>query len=268
MVRSIGNHYLTAYHAAPMTTFIKHTWIVLHTVVIYCWIIITTIILGSLAIAASFFSKNGNGIHRIGQFWGRSILWVSGIRTMSTGFDQHLRDRSYIYMSNHQSNFDIPVLFSALPVQFRWLAKAELFRIPIFGPSMRGAGYISIDRSNRKSAFNSLTRAAEAIRNGTSVMIFPEGTRSTDGKLLPYKKGGFVMAVDAGVPIVPVVITGTHSIMPKGHLLIRRRWVRVHIGSPIETSAFSRKTKDDLMDKVRTAMLEMKAEAAQGNRHD
>ena len=85
--------------------------------------------------------------------------------------------------------------------------------------------------------------------------------------LLPYKKGGFVMAVDAGVPIVPIVISGTHAIMPKGHMLIRRRWVRVHIGRPIETSDFSRKTKDDLMDKVRTAMLEMTAATTQGNHH-
>jgi 1-acyl-sn-glycerol-3-phosphate acyltransferase len=246
---------------------IKHACTVLHTFVIYGWIIIATIVLGFLAIIVSFFSRNGNSVHRIARLWGRSILWVSGIGTETSGFDHDLHDRSYIFMSNHQSNFDIPVLFSALPVQFRWLAKAELFRIPIFGLSMRGAGYISIDRSNRKSAFHSLVRAAEAIRNGTSVMIFPEGTRSRDGKLLPYKKGGFVMAVDAGVPIVPVVITGTHAIMPKGRLLIRRQWVRVYIGRPIETASFSRKTKDDLMVKVRTAMQEMISKTAQGNHH-
>jgi 1-acyl-sn-glycerol-3-phosphate acyltransferase len=246
---------------------IKHACTVLHTLVIYSWIIIATVILGFLAILVSFFSRNGNSVHCIAQLWGRSILWVGGIRTETSGFDHDLNSRSYIFMSNHQSNFDIPVLYSALPVQFRWLAKAELFRIPIFGLSMRGAGYISIDRSNRKSAFYSLARAVEAIRNGTSVMIFPEGTRSTDGQLLPYKKGGFVMAVDAGVPIVPVVITGTHAIMPKGRLLIRRRWVRVHIGRPIETSTFTRKTKDDLMVTVRTAMQEMMSEKPQGNPH-
>ena len=239
----------------------------MHTLVIYCWIIIATIVLGFLAIVVSFFSKNGNSVHRIAQLWGRSILWVGGIWTQTTGFNNDLNDRSFIFMSNHQSNFDIPVLYSALPVQFRWLAKAELFRIPIFGSSMKGAGYISIDRSNRKSAFYSLAKAVEAIRNGTSVMIFPEGTRSRDGKLLPYKKGGFVMAVDAGVPIVPVVITGTHAIMPKGRLLIRRQCVRVHIGRPIETESFTRKSKDDLMVKVQSAMQEMISENAQGTDH-
>jgi 1-acyl-sn-glycerol-3-phosphate acyltransferase len=145
-------------------------------------------------------------------------------------------------------------LYSGLPVQFRWLAKAELFRIPIFGQSMRSAGYVSIDRSNRKSAFKSLAMAAEMIRNGTSVMIFPEGTRSSDGELLPFKKGGFVLAVDAGVPIVPIRISGTHSIMPKGRLLISRGKVRIDVGKPIQSADFTRKTKDDLMVRVRAAM--------------
>jgi 1-acyl-sn-glycerol-3-phosphate acyltransferase len=242
-------------------------WIGLHSLIIYCWIFIGTFIFGLLAILASFFSRNGNSVHHIARLWGRSILWVSGIRTVTSGFSHTMGRHSYIYMSNHQSNFDIPVLYSALPVQFRWLAKAELFKIPIFGQGMRGAGYISIDRSNRQSAFRSLAEAADAIRNGTSVMIFPEGTRSTDGTLLPYKKGGFVMAVDAGVPIVPVVISGTHAIMPKGRLLIRRQWVHVHVGVPIESADFSRKTKDDLMAKVRTAMLEMMPETARGGSH-
>jgi 1-acyl-sn-glycerol-3-phosphate acyltransferase len=245
----------------------EQIWIRLHSLIIYCWIVIGTFIFGLLAILASFFSKNGNSVHHIAQFWGRSILWVSGIRTLTSGFSPGMGHHPYIYMSNHQSNFDIPVLYSALPVQFRWLAKAELFKIPLFGQSMRGAGYISIDRSNRQSAFRSLADAAEAIRNGTSVMIFPEGTRSIDGMLLPYKKGGFVMAVDAGVPIIPVVISGTHAIMPKGRLLIRRQRVHVHVGLPIETADFNRKTKDDLMEKVRTAMSEMMSAAARGGNH-
>jgi 1-acyl-sn-glycerol-3-phosphate acyltransferase len=220
-----------------------------------------TFVFGVLAIATSFFSRNGNAVHHVARLWGRSILWVSGIRTATSGFTYQMQRQSYIYMTNHQSNFDIPVLYGALPVQFRWLAKAELFRIPIFGRGMRGAGYISIDRSNRQSAFQSLNRAAESIRAGASIMIFPEGTRSRDGRLQPFKKGGFVMAVDAGVPIVPVVISGTHDIMPKGALLIRRRCVQVHVGAPIETTGFSRQTKDALMAKVRAAMLAMTAEA-------
>jgi 1-acyl-sn-glycerol-3-phosphate acyltransferase len=229
---------------------------ILHTILIFVWTVLITIVLGTTAILVSFFSKNGDAVHFVARAWGRSILWVSGIRVNVSGFDREWVKRPNIYMSNHQSNFDIPVLLSALPAQFRWLAKAELFKIPIFGSSMRGAGAISIDRSNRKSAFVSLKLAAKMIRSGTSVMIFPEGTRSTDGQLLPFKKGGFVLAVDAAVPIVPIVISGTHEIMPKGRLLIRRRTVRIDVGPPVQSSDYKRKTKDDLMSRVRNAMLE------------
>ena len=160
----------------------------------------------------------------------------------------------YIFMANHQSNFDIPVLLAHLPVQFRWLAKAELFRIPVFGRAMRGCGYISIDRSNRQSAFQSLAQAAATIKNGTSVMIFPEGTRSPDATIRPFKKGPFVLAVDAGVPIVPVVIHGTWSIMPKNRRIITPCRVTLDILPPVATGGYVRETKDDLMETIRTVL--------------
>ena len=259
--RQCCNHKLNA-----MADF-KSIGIAAHTIVIYCWIIPATLVFAILAILASFFSRKGDAVHQIARLWGRSILWAGGIQTETTGHRADTPDKSFIYMSNHQSNFDIPVLYGALPVQFRWLAKAELFKIPVFGQGMRGAGYISIDRSNRQSAFKSLARAAESIRNGTSIMIFPEGTRSRDGNLQDFKKGGFVMAVDAGVPIIPVVISGTHTVMAKGSLLIRRQRVRVHLGAPIATSDYTRKTKDALMAKVRSAMLESMASTDRESGH-
>jgi 1-acyl-sn-glycerol-3-phosphate acyltransferase len=157
-------------------------------------------------------------------------------------------------MSNHQSNFDIPVLLAYLDTQFRWLAKAELFKIPIFGSSMKRAGYISINRSNRRSAFESLKEAARKIRNGVSVLIFPEGTRSRDGNIRAFKKGGFVLAVDSGVPVVPIVIHGTWSIMSKKGIRIKPGNVVIEILKPIETSDYTRKTKDDLMGQVSQAI--------------
>jgi 1-acyl-sn-glycerol-3-phosphate acyltransferase len=169
-------------------------------------------------------------------------------------------------MSNHQSNFDIPVFFSALPVQFRWLAKAELFKIPIFGRGMRGAGYISIDRSDRKSAVKSLARAAESIRNGKSVLIFPEGTRTSDGNLLPFKSGGFILAIDAGVPIVPMAVHGTFEVMPKHRNIIRRDRVRIVLRPPIDATAYTRHAKNELMEHVRSAILEAKADTSNGGR--
>ena len=220
------------------------------------WTVLATVVFGSICILSSYFSKTGNLPHLVARIWANSILLVSGIRVTLNGLDNLIADRPVIYMVNHQSNFDIPVLLGRLPVQFRWLAKAELFRIPILGRGMSGSGYISIDRSNRKSAMQSLVRAADTIRNGTSVLIFPEGTRSLDGNLQPFKKGGFVLTVDAGVPVIPMVICGTWSIMPKDRLRIRPRPVTLDILPPVDTSAFTRKTKDDLMETVHRQMSE------------
>jgi 1-acyl-sn-glycerol-3-phosphate acyltransferase len=157
-------------------------------------------------------------------------------------------------MSNHQSNFDIPVLLAHLPVQFRWLAKAELFKIPIFGRAMRGAGYVRIDRFNRQSAIDSIHEAAAKMKDGVSVMIFPEGTRSRDGNIRPFKKGGFVMAVDSGVPIVPIILRGTRPIMDKSSLRINTGDVSMQIEKPIETTGYTRETKNNLIETVRSVI--------------
>lgn len=232
------------------------------TAVVAAWVVIATFFLGVLAIVVSFFSRTGNPIHRIGRVWGRSILAVSGIRVSVTGVERIAVDQPYIFMANHQSNLDIPVLLGHLPVQFRWLAKAELFKIPVFGQAMRGAGYISIDRSDRQAAFESLRQAAEKIRRGLSILIFPEGTRSMDGSLQPFKKGGFVMAVGAGVPVVPVAVRGTYDIMPKNSLLIRPKEVRVAIGEPIATTGITLDSKEALIEAVRKAICRGLAEAS------
>lgn len=227
----------------------------LHTLVIGLWTVLITLGLGIIAITGAFFSKTGNFPHKIAQTWARQLLYVGGIRVAVKGMEHLEPDRSYIFMANHQSNFDIPVLLGRLPAQFRWLAKVELFKIPVFGSAMKGCGYISIDRSDRKRAFASLAQAAKTIRTGTAVMIFPEGTRSKDGKIKGFKKGGFVLSVDAGVPIVPILLKGTFEIMPKGSLVVRRRPVTMTICPPIETADYTRKTKDQLIEKVRTTMM-------------
>ena len=226
------------------------------TLTVTIWVGLVTLVAGVLVIVLSFFIRTGNPLHNIARFWGKSILVVSRITVSVTGMSNIDRAASYIFMPNHQSNFDIPVLLGHLTVQFRWLAKVELFKIPIFGRAMRKAGYISIDRYNRESAINSLNEAANKIKNGVSVLIFPEGTRSRDGKIRPFKKGGFVLAIDSGVPIVPVVITGTRSIMTKGKFRINSGHVNMVIHKPIETSAYTRETKEVLMESVRRVMCE------------
>ena len=210
-----------------------------------------------IAIIVAFFSRTGNPVHIIARIWSKSILFVSGIEVDVTGLANIDPGKSYIYMANHRSNFDIPVLLSCLPIQFRWLAKAELFKIPIFGRAMRGAGYVKIDRSNRESAFRSIDEVAAKMKNGVSVIIFPEGTRSQDGSVKPFKKGGFVMAVDTGAPIVPIILRGTRSIMTKGSWRIHPDKVALFIEKPIDTSEFSRETKEDLIKKVRGVICEV-----------
>ena len=226
----------------------------IRTTYIFLWVVLSTLILGILAIILSFFSRTGNSVHRIARIWGRGILSVSRVRVSVKGLSQINPARSYIYMSNHQSNFDIPVLLAYLPVQFRWLAKAELFKIPIFSRAMRGAGYVRIDRFNRESAIESIKEAAAKMKDGVSVMIFPEGTRSHDGSIRPFKKGGFVMAVDTGVPIVPVILRGTRPIMDKSSWRINAGNVSLQIEKPIDSTGYTRETKDDLIETVRSVI--------------
>ena len=226
------------------------------TLFVILWVVLVTLFFSLVAIFGSLIDRKGELPHKIARIWSRSILAGSRVRVLVKNLSNIDPSRSYIYMSNHQSAFDIPVLLAYLPVQFKWLAKAELFKIPLFGFAMRRAGYISIDRSNLKSAISSLKKAAETIKKGVSVIIFPEGTRSRDGKISPFKKGGFVLAVEAGVPVVPVIIHGTRSIMSKNRLRIRPGQVVLEIGKPIETSQYSRKNRDDLLKRVRQIIIE------------
>ena len=228
----------------------------LRTLIIAIFTLPVTVFLSSLTILVSFLNKNSDLAYNVTKTWAKFVLTVSRIKVTVKGI-YHIRpDRSYIYMSNHQSNFDIPVALAYLPFKFRWVAKAELFKIPIFGYAMHRVGHINIDRSNRRAAFRSLKKAAKNIQEGVSVLIYPEGTRSRDGNIRPFKKGGFVLAVEAGAPIVPVIIHGTWPIMPKDKVIIRPGNVTIEIKEPIETKDYTRKTKDNLLEKVRNIICE------------
>ncbi len=212
--------------------------------VFYPWTLIALII----AICLSLFGQNI--VHSWGILWGRSCLWLAGLKVKVTGAENLTVVGPAIYVSNHQSNIDIPLLYAGLPIQFRWMAKKELFRIPLFGAAMKRGGYIPIDRSNRKEAMRSLTAAAKKIRNGVSVIIFPEGTRSPDGSLQPFKKGALLLATKAGVPIVPMAIHGSHQVQPKGSLRINPTPLQLTIMSPIATDGLKISHIDKLTDQV------------------
>lgn len=167
------------------------------------------------------FGMSSTSAQGFPRLWAKIILKMSGVSVILKGGEALAADRPYIFAGNHQSQFDIFALQGCLGFDFRWLAKKELFDVPVFGTAMRRVGYIPVDRSHSRAAVKSLDLAAQRIAAGTSVIIFPEGTRSADGKLLPFKSGTMVLAIKAGVPVVPMAITGTHAILPKGKLLAR-----------------------------------------------
>lgn len=228
----------------------------IHKRIIVLWTFLFTAFMAGMIILFSFLCTGEDTAHKVARIWAKFLLATSNIKVTLKGFSSFNLHGPHIYMANHTSNFDIPVLQACLPVHFRWLAKAELFKIPIFGYAMKRAGYISIDRSNKKSAIQSLQQAANIIKNGASVVIFPEGTRSRDHNVQPFKKGGFVLAVDSGIPIVPVILHGTWKIMPKNQILIEPGHVVVEIKKPIESSDYTRETKGLLMEKIRNVIVE------------
>jgi 1-acyl-sn-glycerol-3-phosphate acyltransferase len=183
----------------------------------------------------SLFCRSGDLQHLNARAWARFSLWCAGCPVALRGQENIPRGPA-VYMANHVSHFDVFAILGHLNVQFRWTVKKELFRIPLLGLAMKRAGYILIDRSNHEKAMESMRIAAEKIRQGTSVFVFPEGTRSLDGSLqYPFKKGGFHLAIDAGVPIVPITVSGTREILPKHGMRVRPGVITMTIGSPVPT---------------------------------
>lgn len=199
--------------------------------------------------------READTVQGLASWWARSICKAGGVEVVVSRQEELEPEKPYIFAANHQSQFDIFVLQGFLGVDFRWLAKKELFAVPVWGPAMRRAGYIPIDRSRGRKALKSLAEAAEKIGAGTSVIIFPEGTRSRDGRLQEFKAGAMVLALKAGVPIVPVAIRGTHEILPKGRLLMKPGTVQVRVGRPIETDAAM--AKHDLARIAQAAVAEL-----------
>lgn len=212
-----------------------------------------TIFLFIAVILSLIFDRSGNSIHSIGALWSRILLLLSGVTVEIKGAENLLQDRPQLIASNHRGAFDILALQAFIPIRFRWVAKKSLFKIPFIGWSMSLAGYVSIDREKAGSAYKSIERAAEKVKKGASVLIFPEGTRSAAGSLLPFKRGGFLLAIKSGVPIVPVSIRGTENLMKKESVLIRPGAVKIVIGKPIPVSDADEKL---LMEMVRKAIEE------------
>jgi 1-acyl-sn-glycerol-3-phosphate acyltransferase len=215
-------------------------------------IALLTIPLALLTIIFGLFDPHGKLVYCISQFWSRAILRAGGVSVKVFGLEHLDPTRQYVFMVNHQSNIDIPVLIQSFPqFQLRWLAKKELLRVPFFGWAMWAAKHIAVDRTDRANAVRSLKRAKERIAAGISIVIFPEGTRSRNGRLLPFKKGGFLLAVQSGAAIAPVTINGSGALLPAGAWRLRRGTIEVTVGQTVPIDGFRAGRLLPLAERVR-----------------
>ncbi len=225
------------------------------------------VILAYIAVAAPLALFVGvilrwrTGMWILGHFGARLALGLAGIRYRVSG-RENVPGTAVVFCSNHESNVDPPVLFEALHRRLHILYKAELHKFPIMGTVFDVGGFVPIERGDRESAMRSIALGAESLRAGNSFLIFPEGTRSRTGHLLPFKKGGFIMAIQAQVPIVPVAISGGRSAMRKGSPIVRPVRVSVRIGKPIPTSGMTLADRDSLIEQVRGDVERLLAEGS------
>jgi 1-acyl-sn-glycerol-3-phosphate acyltransferase len=184
------------------------------------------------------------------RFWGRALCWLAGVRVRVEGMEHIDSDHIYIFAGNHCSQYDIFAFQGYFLHDFRFLAKKELFRIPLFGRAMYKIGYIPVDRSHGRQAVKSIDEAAQRIATGNSVIIFPEGTRSPDGTLQEFKHGAALLAIKAGVPIVPLGFNGSYDVLPKGAMLPRSGEIVIRIGPPLATDQYKSGDKHKLTQEL------------------
>ncbi len=210
---------------------------------------LSILIVGPFLLLITLVTQSADIMYRVATKLGISGVRFAGIKIDVRGLEQLQFGCSYIFMSNHVSNLDPPVLIPSIPRRCSVLVKKEVFRIPILGFAMKVARLVPVDRSNREAAIESVRIAAEVLQRGLSMVIYPEGTRSTDGRLLPFKKGPFHLAMEAGVPVVPVTILGTAECWPKGTWAMRRGTATLIFHPPIDPTQFA--DRDGLMAAVR-----------------
>ncbi len=216
-------------------------------------ICLSTIVMGSISFCCSFFDKTGNTQHRVARAWARQLLAIGGVRVRVEGLENIEPGGSYVFVSNHVSFMDTPVLMANIPVQFRFLAKQGLFQIPFLGNHLHRAGHIPIPRDDIRGMLKALTHAAEIVqRRRICLVIFPEGGRTHDGLgLQEFKDGAAYLAVKSGVPVVPVGLLGMEQILPMGSVHVRSGRATLRIGKPVPTAGLSLKEHKALTDELR-----------------
>jgi 1-acyl-sn-glycerol-3-phosphate acyltransferase len=221
------------------------------------FLVLGSLIFGLTTIVASWVPPRRRWSLGSTRVWAAGLLAASGVRLTVVGAAGLAPEASYVYLANHQSLFDIPALLRAIPGRFRFVAKQSLFRIPVFGWALAAAGFVSVDRGDRTAARQSFAAAEQWLRDGESILVFPEGTRSSHGTLLPFKRGGFLLALRTGLPIVPVGIRGTLEVQPRGRRSIQPGDIEVRFGSPIDAAAYGVRRKRELIREVRARLAEL-----------
>jgi 1-acyl-sn-glycerol-3-phosphate acyltransferase len=242
--------------------------ILLRTILIWFLTLSVTAVLSTIAIPFSLIGIP-NAVHFLATLWGKALTKITMIKIIVNNPEKIHRDGPVLVLSNHQSMFDIPVFYAFLNIQFRWMSKASIFKIPLVGRAMKGAGYISVDREDPRNARSSLFAAAERVKEGASLIIFPEGTRGhVDGRMLPFKKGSFLLAKMAGVPILPITIIGANEAMPiQKDNFIQRVYpanVTVYVHDIIPPEEIASLEADELSKKVRSVIESALPEKSKG----
>lgn len=220
------------------------------------------IVAGFVGIPFTLVTRDARFLYWVARQGVRLGFTLARIKIVTHGLEKLQSSHHFIYMMNHNSNLDVPAVFLQLPGQVRVLGKKELFRLPVLSTAMRLGGFVPVDRSNRELAIESVRNASKLASDGASFLIAPEGTRSRTGKLLPFKKGGFHMAIDSQVPILPITVTGAFELMPPGSLAIRSGTIEIFLHDPVETKGISPRDRQKLIESVRAPMEETLA------RHD
>ena len=225
--------------------------IVLATVTGNVYLVFGSVFFGGLAVLIGWIPPRGRVVFEIARLWSQLLL-LSSFTRVEAEFESEIETAErYVFMANHQSLYDIPALLCTLPVQARFLAKRSLFQIPFFGWGLKAGGFISIDRHDRSSAGKSFAHAVEEMKHGASTLVYPEGSRTLDGKVLPLERGGFLLALKAELPIVPVGIRGSLQVQKRTSFAVRPGTIRVRYGTALDPMEYGLRRKDDLTDHVR-----------------